>query len=50
MKVLSAMDGEEALSLVEDQANNVDIILMDMMMPEIGWVRGHQPASGRSPG
>ena len=35
MKVLSAMDGKEALSLAEDKANTVDIILMDMMMPEM---------------
>jgi signal transduction histidine kinase/DNA-binding response OmpR family regulator/CHASE3 domain sensor protein len=35
MKVLSAMDGEEALSLAEDKANNLDIVLMDMMMPEM---------------
>jgi signal transduction histidine kinase/DNA-binding response OmpR family regulator/CHASE3 domain sensor protein len=35
MKVLSAMDGKEALAAAEDKANNVDIILMDMMMPEM---------------
>ena len=35
MKVLSAMDGKEALSLAEDPSNPVDIILMDMMMPEM---------------
>ncbi len=33
MKVLSAMDGKEALALAE--GNPVDIILMDMMMPEM---------------
>jgi len=35
MKVLSAMDGKEAVSLVEQNADDVDIILMDMMMPEM---------------
>ena len=33
MKVLSAMDGKEALALAEENA--VDIVLMDMMMPEM---------------
>ena len=35
MKVLSAMDGKEALTLAEDKSNTVDMILMDMMMPEM---------------
>jgi signal transduction histidine kinase/CheY-like chemotaxis protein len=35
MKVLSAMDGKEALALAEDKTNNIDIVLMDMMMPEM---------------
>ena len=35
MKVLSAMDGKEALAVVKEDAANVDIILMDMMMPEL---------------
>jgi CheY-like chemotaxis protein len=35
MKVLSAMDGKEALALAEDKTHSVDIILMDMMMPEM---------------
>jgi len=35
MKVLSAMDGKEALSLAEANAGEIDIILMDMMMPEM---------------
>jgi CheY-like chemotaxis protein len=34
MKVLSAMDGKEALKQLEDNPN-VDIVLMDMMMPEM---------------
>ena len=33
MKVFTAMDGKEALSIAED--NPVDIVLMDMMMPEM---------------
>ncbi len=33
MKVVSAMDGKEALALAEE--GNADIILMDMMMPEM---------------
>jgi signal transduction histidine kinase/DNA-binding response OmpR family regulator/CHASE3 domain sensor protein len=33
MKVLTAMDGREAISAAED--NSVDIVLMDMMMPEM---------------
>ncbi len=33
MKVLTAMDGKEALTIVE--GNPVDIVLMDMMMPEM---------------
>jgi signal transduction histidine kinase/DNA-binding response OmpR family regulator/CHASE3 domain sensor protein len=33
MKVLTAMDGQEALSMAQE--NNADIILMDMMMPEM---------------
>ena len=35
MKVLSAMDGKEALAAMENAAQPVDIILMDMMMPEM---------------
>jgi len=35
MKVLQAMDGKEALSMLETGNNTVDIILMDMMMPEM---------------
>ena len=33
MKVLSAMDGKEALAMAEE--GQVDIVLMDMMMPEM---------------
>lgn len=33
MKVVTAMDGKEALGMVE--ANEVDLVLMDMMMPEM---------------
>ena len=33
VKVITAMDGKEALALAEDNA--VDIVLMDMMMPEM---------------
>jgi len=33
MKVVTAMDGKEALSVAEQ--GNVDIVLMDMMMPEM---------------
>jgi len=45
MKVLSAMDGKEAMTVLEESPFPVDIILMDMMMPEmdgyeaIGWIR-----------
>jgi CheY-like chemotaxis protein len=35
MRVLPAMDGKEALAVVEEGAIPVDIILMDMMMPEM---------------
>jgi len=35
MRVLSAMDGKEALAVVEEGNADVDIILMDMMMPEM---------------
>ena len=35
MKVLSAMDGKEALAIVESQSRPPDIVLMDMMMPEM---------------
>jgi signal transduction histidine kinase/DNA-binding response OmpR family regulator/CHASE3 domain sensor protein len=35
MKVLSAMDGKEALAALDEGAFAVDIILMDMMMPEM---------------
>ena len=35
MKVLSAMDGKEALAVVKEETAVVDIILMDMMMPEL---------------
>lgn len=34
MKVVSAVDGKEALQQLKDQPN-VDIVLMDMMMPEM---------------
>jgi signal transduction histidine kinase/DNA-binding response OmpR family regulator/CHASE3 domain sensor protein len=35
MKVISAMDGKEALAAIEAAREPVDIILMDMMMPEM---------------
>jgi CheY-like chemotaxis protein len=35
MKVLSAMDGKEALAVAADDSITIDIILMDMMMPEL---------------
>ena len=35
MKVLSANDGKEALEILEAHQDEVDIILMDMMMPEM---------------
>ena len=35
MKVISATDGKEALSVMEDASQAVDIVLMDMMMPEM---------------
>jgi CheY-like chemotaxis protein len=35
MRVLSAMDGREALTVLEERVVAVDIILMDMMMPEM---------------
>lgn len=35
MKVLSAMDGREALAVAGDGSVAIDIILMDMMMPEL---------------
>jgi len=35
MKVLSASDGKEALEVLEANKDDVDIILMDMMMPEM---------------
>lgn len=35
MNILPAMDGKEALQLLNKEGNNVDIILMDMMMPEM---------------
>ncbi|HVW63342.1 MAG TPA: response regulator, partial [Puia sp.] len=35
MKVLTAMDGREALNVLETGNSSVDIILMDMMMPEM---------------
>lgn len=34
MKVISAVDGKEALKIL-DEPNSVDIVLMDMMMPEM---------------
>ena len=35
MKVLSAMDGKEALAVAGNSSVPIDIILMDMMMPEL---------------
>jgi len=35
MKVLSANDGKEALEILEANQDEIDIILMDMMMPEL---------------
>src|SRR5690606_30471880 len=35
MKVLSANDGKEALETLKAHENEIDIILMDMMMPEM---------------
>ncbi len=33
--VLEACDGKEALKLVKDSRNNIDLILLDIMMPDI---------------
>jgi signal transduction histidine kinase/DNA-binding response OmpR family regulator/CHASE3 domain sensor protein len=35
MKVISAMDGKEALAAIGTSSQPVDIVLMDMMMPEM---------------
>jgi signal transduction histidine kinase/DNA-binding response OmpR family regulator/CHASE3 domain sensor protein len=35
MQVRSAMDGKEALAIMEESSMPVDIVLMDMMMPEM---------------
>jgi CheY-like chemotaxis protein len=35
MRVFPAMDGREALAVLDDGTAPVDIILMDMMMPEM---------------
>lgn len=35
MKVLTAIDGKEALKLLNENASKVDVVLMDMMMPEM---------------
>ncbi len=34
MKVIPAMDGKEALNILKEK-NNIDVVLMDMMMPEM---------------
>ena len=37
-KVLEAGDGEEALKVFEEKQNNINIILLDVMMPKLdGW-------------
>lgn len=37
-EVLEAQDGEEALSVFEENKNNINIILLDVMMPKLdGW-------------
>lgn len=37
-KVLEAQDGEEALTIFEQNKNKIDIILLDVMMPKLdGW-------------
>ena len=37
-KVLEAADGEEALKVFEENQNKINIILLDVMMPELdGW-------------
>ena len=35
MHVLTAIDGKEALKLLNDNVDKVDVVLMDMMMPEM---------------
>ncbi len=35
MNVLTASDGEEAMKVLEENSDEVDIVLMDMMMPEM---------------
>src|SRR5690606_3026715 len=35
MKVLSANDGKEALGVLDMHSDEIDIILMDMMMPQM---------------
>ncbi|MCZ2085483.1 MAG: response regulator [Flavobacteriales bacterium] len=35
MKVIPAMDGKEAMKILKEEKSNIDIVLMDMMMPEM---------------
>lgn len=37
-QILEAADGEEALKIFEEQGNNINLILLDVMMPKLdGW-------------
>lgn len=37
-EILEASDGEEALNLYNNQKNNIDLIILDVMMPKLdGW-------------
>ncbi len=37
-QILEAADGEEALKIFEEQENNINLILLDVMMPKLdGW-------------
>jgi signal transduction histidine kinase/ActR/RegA family two-component response regulator len=48
-KVIEARNGEEALRLFEEQGNNIDLLLMDVVMPKGGGLDVAEKLRARTP-
>jgi CheY-like chemotaxis protein len=49
-KVFTATSGERALEVLEERDGNIDLILLDLVMPGIGGVRTLEEINSRYPG
>jgi PAS domain S-box-containing protein len=49
-RVITARDGQEAINTFQDQADAIDLILVDVVMPKGGGMEVYQAAKARKPG